>query len=109
MLHSYNTLTLHMTASAFGCKQLIHGFELDERTMKLMAEQGTYFTTTIGFLPAWWNLSADWTPGLFPGETVVEKGLARTYANLRKAYDIGITITIGSVPSALSPLRRHHR
>ena len=67
--------------------------------MKLMAEQGTYFTPTIGFLPTWYGTyPPDWTPELdaFPGETVVEKGLARTYANLRKAYDMGITITIGS-------------
>ena len=67
--------------------------------LKLMAEQGTFFTPTIGFLPTWYSTyPPDWTPELdaFPGETVVEKGLARTYENLRKAYELGITITIGS-------------
>ena len=97
--HSYNNFDAAYDCVRFGCTQLIHGFELDERTMKLMAEQGTFFTPTIGFLPTWYSTyPPDWTPELdaFPGETVVEKGLARTYENLRKAYELGITITIGS-------------
>ena len=97
--HSYNNFDAAYDCVRFGCKQMIHGFELDERTMKLMAEKGTFFTPTIGFLPTWYSTyPPDWTPELdaFPGDTLAEKGLARTYDNLRKAYEMGITITIGS-------------
>lgn len=97
--HSYNNFDAAYDCVRFGCTQMIHGFELDERTMKLMAEKGTFFTPTIGFLPTWYSTyPPEWTPELdaFPGETVVEKGLARTYANLRRAYEMGITVTIGS-------------
>ena len=97
--HSYNSFSAAYDSVRCGCEQMIHGFELDAKTMDLMCEQGTFFTPTIGFLPTWYGTyPPDWTPELdaFPGETVVEKGLARTYDNLRKAYDMGITITIGS-------------
>ena len=97
--HSYNSFSAAYDSVRCGCEQMIHGFELDAKTMDLMCEQGTFFTPTIGFLPTWYGTyPPEWTPELdaFPGETVVEKGLARTYANLRKAYDMGITITIGS-------------
>lgn len=97
--HSYNNSDAAYDCVRFGCTQMIHGFELDERTMNLMAEKGTFFTPTIGFLPTWYSTyPPEWTPELdaFPGETVVEKGLARTYANLRRAYELGITVTIGS-------------
>jgi len=97
--HSYNNFDAAYDCVRFGCTQMIHGFELDERTMNLMAEKGTFFTPTIGFLPTWYSTyPPEWTPELdaFPGETVVEKGLARTYANLRRAYELGITVTIGS-------------
>lgn len=97
--HSYNNFDAAYDCVRFGCTQMIHGFELDERTMNLMTEKGTFFTPTIGFLPTWYSTyPPEWTPELdaFPGETVVEKGLARTYANLRRAYELGITVTIGS-------------
>ena len=97
--HSYNNFDAAYDCVRFGCTQMIHGFELDERTMNLMAEKGTFFTPTIGFLPTWYSTyPPEWTPELdaFSGETVVEKGLARTYANLRRAYELGITVTIGS-------------
>lgn len=97
--HSYNNFDAAYDCVRFGCTQMIHGFELDERTMNLMAEKGTFFTPTIGFLPTWYSTyPPEWTPELdaFPGDTVVEKGLARTYANLRRAYELGITVTIGS-------------
>ena len=97
--HSYNNFDAAYDCVRFGCTQMIHGFELDERTMNLMAEKGTFFTPTIGFLPTWYSTyPPEWTPELdaFPGETGVEKGLARTYANLRRAYELGITVTIGS-------------
>ena len=97
--HSYNNFDAAYDCVRFGCTQMIHGFELDERTMNLMAEKGTFFTPTIGFLPTWYSTyPPEWTPELdaFPGETVVEKGLARTYANLRRAYELDITVTIGS-------------
>ena len=97
--HSYNNFGAAYDVVRFGSRQLIHGFEVDERTMQLMAEMGTYFTPTIGFLPTWYSTyPPDWTPELekFEGETVVEKGLDRTYKNLEKAYKMGITLTIGS-------------
>ena len=83
----------------FGAEQLIHGFELDDKTMELMAEQGTFFTPTIGFLPTWY---ATYPPeeteanACYPGDTVVERELQRTYANLRRANEMGVTLTIGS-------------
>lgn len=88
-----------MTPVRFGAEQLIHGFELDDKTMNLMAEQGTFFTPTIGFLPTWY---ATYPPeeseanAKFPGDTVVERELQRTYANLRRANELGVTLTIGS-------------
>ena len=78
---------------------MIHGFELDAKTMDLMCEQGTFFTPTIGFPPTWYGTyPPEWTPELdaFPGDTVVEKGLNRTYENLRAANERGVTLTIGS-------------
>ena len=53
--HSYNSVTAAYDSVRFGCEQLIHGFEVDERTMDLMAEMGTYYTPTIGFLPTWYS------------------------------------------------------
>ncbi len=96
-----------MSASA-GCKQLIHGFELDERTMKLMAEQGTYYPNHR--LPAAWygTYPPDWTPELDAFQRLGCRGPAPC-ANLRKAYDM-----VSPLPSALTlsacHLRlRHHR
>ncbi|WP_077598667.1 metal-dependent hydrolase family protein [Olsenella urininfantis] len=97
--HSYNNFDAAYDCVRFGCTQLIHGFELDDRTMNLMAEQGTFFTPTIGFLPTWYSTyPPEWTPELdkFEGDTVVEKGLNRTYANLRRANELGVALTIGS-------------
>ena len=46
--HCYNSHSAAYDSVRFGCEQLIHGFDIDERTMDLMAEQGTFFTPTIG-------------------------------------------------------------
>lgn len=97
--HSYNSVSAAYDSVRCGCEQLIHGFELDDKTMNLMAEQGTFFTPTIGFLPTWYaTYPPAWTPELdkYEGETVVEKELQRTYANLRRANELGVTLTIGS-------------
>ncbi len=98
--HSYNSVSAAYDSVRAGCEQLIHGFELDERTMDLMVEQGTFFTPTIGFLPTWYaTYPPVYVPEIhdkFPGSTVVEKELQRTYANLREANDRGVTLTIGS-------------
>lgn len=51
--HSYNSISAAYDSVRFGCEQLIHGFELDDKTMDLMAQQGTFFTPTVGFLPSW--------------------------------------------------------
>lgn len=97
--HSYNSVSAAYDSVRFGAEQLIHGFELDDKTMELMAEQGTFFTPTIGFLPTWY---ATYPPeeseanAKFPGDTVVERELQRTYANLRRANEMGVTLTIGS-------------
>ncbi|OFK22032.1 MULTISPECIES: amidohydrolase family protein [Olsenella] len=97
--HSYNSVSAAYDSVRFGCEQMIHGFELDEKTMDLMAEQGTFFTPTIGFLPIWYaTYPPEYSPVLdqFEGDTVTEKELQRTYANLRKANEMGVTITTGS-------------
>ena len=97
--HSYNSVSAAYDSVRFGAEQLIHGFELDDKTMELMAEQGTFFTPTIGFLPTWY---ATYPPeeteanACYPGDTVVERELQRTYANLRRANEMGVTLTIGS-------------
>lgn len=97
--HSYNSESAAWDSVRFGAEQLIHGFQIDERTMELMAEKGTFFTPTIGFLPIWY---ATYPPeeseanAKFPGETVVERELNRTYDNLHRAYEKGVTLTIGS-------------
>lgn len=98
--HSYNSVSAAYDSVRAGCEQLIHGFELDDKTMDLMTEQGTFFTPTIGFLPTWYaTYPPVYVPEIhdkFPGDTVVEKELQRTYANLREANDCGVTLTIGS-------------
>lgn len=97
--HSYNNVNAAYDIVRCGCEQLIHGFELDEKTMDLMVEQGTFFTPTIGFLPTWYaTYPPAYTPELdkYEGETVVEKELQRTYANLREANERGVILTIGS-------------
>ena len=97
--HSYNSVSAAYDSVRFGAEQLIHGFELDDKTMNLMAEQGTFFTPTIGFLPTWYaTYPPEYTPVLdkFEGATVTEKELQRTYANLRHANELGVTLTIGS-------------
>lgn len=97
--HSYNSFSAAYDSVRCGCEQMIHGFELDAKTMDLMCEQGTFFTPTIGFLPTWYGTyPPEWTPELdaFAGDTVVEKGLNRTYENLRAANERGVTLTIGS-------------
>ena len=97
--HSYNSFSAAYDSVRCGCEQMIHGFELDAKTLDLMCEQGTFFTPTIGFLPTWFGTyPPEWTPELdaFAGDTVVEKGLNRTYENLRNANERGVTLTIGS-------------
>ena len=67
--------------------------------MDLMVEQGTFFTPTIGFLPTWYaTYPPVYTPELdkYEGDTVVEKELQSTYANLREANERGVILTIGS-------------
>lgn len=97
--HSYNSESAAYDSVRFGAEQLIHGFQIDERTMELMAEKGTFFTPTIGFLPIWYGTyppEESEANAKFPGETVVERELARTYDNLHRAYEMGVTLTIGS-------------
>lgn len=97
--HSYNNEKAAYDSVRFGCEQMIHGFQMDDRTMELMAEKGTFFTPTIAFLPTWY---ATYPPedteanAKFPGETTVERELNRTYANLRRAQELGVPLTIGS-------------
>ena len=97
--HSYNSVSAAYDSVRFGCEQLIHGFEVDERTMDLMAEMGTYYTPTIGFLPTWYGTY----PPVYVPEihdryegTLVEKELQRNYDCLREARKRGIVFTIGS-------------
>ncbi len=97
--HSYNSESAAYDSVRFGCEQLIHGFQIDERTMQLMAEKGTFFTPTIGFLPIWYSTyppEETEANAKFPGDTVIERELNRTYDNLHRAYEMGVTLTIGS-------------
>ncbi|EFL43943.1 amidohydrolase family protein [Fannyhessea vaginae PB189-T1-4] len=97
--HSYNSTSAAHDAVDCGVEQLIHGFKLEEKTMELMAERGTFFTPTIGFLPTWYaTYPPVWTEELeqYSGDTLIEKELQRTYANLRKAAENGVLLTIGS-------------
>ena len=68
--------------------------------MDLMAEQGTFFTPTIGFLPTWYSTYPPvYVPEIhdrFPGDTLVEKELQRNYDCLREAKRRGVVFTIGS-------------
>ena len=97
--HSYNSTSAAWDCVRLGARQLIHGFEVDDRTLQLMAERGTFLTPTIGFLPTWYaTYPPDDTPALaaFEGDTPAEREIQRTYANLRRARELGVTITVGS-------------
>ena len=67
--------------------------------MDLMAEQGTFFTPTIAFLPTWYSTYPPvYVPELhdkYEG-TLVEKELQRNYDCLREAKKRGVVMTIGS-------------
>ena len=97
--HCYNNHAAAYDSVRFGCEQLIHGFDIDERTMDLMAQQGTFFTPTIAFLPTW---CATYPPVYVPElhdryeGTLVEKELQRNYDCLREAKRRGVVMTIGS-------------
>ena len=97
--HSYNSESAAYDSVRFGAEQLIHGFQINEETMRLMAEKGTFFTPTIGFLPIWYSTYPpveSEANAKFPGDTVIERELNRTYDNLHRAYEMGVTLTIGS-------------
>ena len=83
-----------------GSDFIIHGWDLDDETIDTMAEKHIMLCPTISFLPAWFaTYPPAYVPELhdrFPGETVTEKELNRIYDNLRKAFDKGVLLTIGS-------------
>lgn len=83
-----------------GVHLIIHGQTLNDECLDIMAEKGIYFCPTIQFLNEWFKTYAPpYVPEIhdkFPGTTVAEKELNRVYANLRKAKDKGIGLTIGS-------------
>lgn len=83
-----------------GVHLIIHGQTLNDECLDIMAEKGIYFCPTIQFLNEWFKTYAPpYIPEVhdqFPGETVAEKELNRVYANLRKAKEKGIGLTIGS-------------
>lgn len=83
-----------------GVDLIIHGQSLDDETLDLMAEKGIALCPTINFMPAWLKtFPPKYDPALhdqYPGETVAEKDLQRIYANLKKANERGILLTIGS-------------
>ena len=79
---------------------IIHGQTLNDEYLDIMAEKGIYFYPTIQFLNEWFKTYAPpYIPEVhdqYPGDTVAEKELNRVYANLRKAKEKGIGLTIGS-------------
>lgn len=83
-----------------GADMIIHGMLLDDKTLDIMAEKGISLCPTISFLPAWFTTyPPTYDPALhdsYEGQTVTEKELARIYDNLRKAFEKGILVTIGS-------------
>ena len=83
-----------------GVHLIIHGQTLNDECLDIMAEKGIYFCPTIQFLNEWFKTYAPpYVPEIhdkFPSTTVAEKELNRVYANLRKAKDKGIGLTIGS-------------
>ncbi len=83
-----------------GVHLIIHGQTLNDECLDIMAEKGIYFCPTIQFLHEWFKTYAPpYIPEVhdqYPGDTVAEKELNRVYANLRKAKDKGIGLTIGS-------------
>lgn len=83
-----------------GVHLIIHGQTLNDDCLDIMAEKQIYFCPTIQFLNEWFKTYA---PPYIPevhdqylGDTVAEKELNRVYANLRKAKEKGIGLTIGS-------------
>lgn len=83
-----------------GVHLIIHGQTLNDECLDIMAAKGIYFCPTIQFLHEWFKTYAPpYIPEVhdqYPGDTVAEKELNRVYANLRKAKDKGIGLTIGS-------------
>lgn len=83
-----------------GVHLIIHGQALNDECLEIMAEKGIYFCPTIQFLNEWFKTYAPpYIPEVhdkYPGNTVAEKELNRVYANLRKAKEKGIGLTIGS-------------
>ncbi|MHC1748679.1 MAG: amidohydrolase family protein [Cellulosilyticaceae bacterium] len=83
-----------------GVHLIIHGQTLNDECLDIMAEKGIYFCPTIQFLNEWFKTYAP--PYIaevhdqYEGDTVAEKELNRVYANLRKAKEKGIGLTIGS-------------
>lgn len=83
-----------------GVHLIIHGQTLNDECLDIMAEKGIYFCPTIQFLNEWFKTYAPpYIPEVhdkFEGDTVAEKELNRVYANLRRAKEKGIVLTIGS-------------
>ncbi|NLG93293.1 MAG: amidohydrolase family protein, partial [Clostridiales bacterium] len=83
-----------------GVHLIIHGQTLNDECLDIMAEKGIYFCPPIQFLNEWFKSYAPpYIPEVhdqYPGDTVAEKELNRVYANLRKAKEKGIGLTIGS-------------
>lgn len=83
-----------------GVHLIIHGQTLNDECLDIMEEKGIYFCPTIQFLNEWFKTYAPpYIPEVhdqYPGDTVAEKELNRVYANLRKAKEKGIGLTIGS-------------
>ena len=112
--HCYNNHAAAYDSVRFGCEQLVGNYDIDERTMDLMVQQGTFFTPTIAFLPTWY---ATYPPVYVPElhdryeGTLVEKELQRNYDCLREAKRRGVVMTVShSSPSsprtAPAPSRR---
>ena len=113
--HCYNNHAAAYDSVRFGCEQLIHGFDIDERTMDLRPSRAPSSPPTIAFLPTWY---ATYPPVYVPElhdkyeGTLVEKELQRNYDCLREAKKRGVVMTIGSdsfsfvTPYAPAPSRR---
>lgn len=89
-----------LASAKAGVHLIIHGQTLNEECLDIMAQKGIYFCPTIQFLNEWFKTyQPPYIPEIhdqYPGKTVAEKELNRVYANLRRAKEKGIKLTIGS-------------
>lgn len=95
-----------------GVSAIIHGQELNDECLEIMLEKDITFCPTLQFFLEWFSVyEPPYRPihDEFPGKTTAEKELNRIIANLQKANQKGIRITVGSDSfcSSLTPYGKY--